>query len=58
MKQFELKLTYRDEKSNLISYDIIEDDNLVSLLAQFIFVVAQLKRKMETVRNEDDNIPF
>ena len=61
--QFELNLTYRNNKE-LVSFDKIEADDLVSLLSQFIIVIANVQRKIverieaETGRRVDDDIPF
>lgn len=61
--QFELNLTYRNGKE-LVSFDKIEAEDLVSLLSQFIIVIANVQRKIverieaETGRSIDDDVPF
>lgn len=62
-KKFELTLTVRDENNKFqpISFDKIEDNNLVSLTLQFNIVIMSIHKKLvdkELENKIDDNIPF
>lgn len=62
-KKFELTLTVRDENNKFqpISFDKIEDNNLVSLMLQFNIVIMSIYKKLvdkELENKIDDNIPF
>jgi hypothetical protein len=60
---YELRVTCRGNNKDFSveSYDVIMADNLVSLLSQFILLIATLhRRELEeaNVKNDDDDIPF
>lgn len=60
-KLFELTLTIRDPNNRFqpISFDKIEDDNLVSLLGQFMICLISAQRtENEIKRKHDEDIPF
>lgn len=63
-KRFELTLVWRED-NQVKQIDKIEDDNLVSLLQQFMFVIVSVKDKIfEDIQRKlqekylDDDIPF
>lgn len=66
MKRLEICLTYRDKGGNFKSFDKVEGDTLVEVVAQFILLVAQVADaiKKEALLEQrqlqinDDDIPF
>lgn len=60
-KRFELNLTHRlpDNSFQVKSFNKIESDNFIELLAQFMLVIASVMQEIEIEnRVENDDIPF
>ena len=70
MKKYSLTLTVRTTDGGFLarSVDTIEDDNITSLLAQFVLVIARIVKVEEELKriaaekamhgDDDDDIPF
>lgn len=61
-KQFELTLTCRDKHNNfqVLTFDKIENDDLMSILAQLPLIIARINKILveKKLKSDDDDIPF